>query len=482
MNVTVNNSAPVQAVVQGTGWSTTNATLVPGPNLITAQGVAVSGTGVNFASVPVATTVFLNAAKPSASVKAPLTLLTVGDGKITGETTGISLEIGKLYKVTAVPIGNNVFANWNSGTNTNNLIPLTGGAVLSFDMYTNLILQAVFVTNPFTGLGGVYNGLFYPAGGVTEQSSGFLTATLENKVPGAYSAKLLLDGGTYSFSGSFNLSLFAQAIVPRSGTTSVTVDMQLGTNDQLTGAVSENASNGWTSQLTADLAVFSKATTTTNYDASYTLVIPPGGATNEPGGYGYATLTTSSAGAVAISGSLADKTTFSQSVTVSKDGYIPVYVSLYSKKGSLQGWLSLTNENSSGQAQAIQGTGVAWIKPAVAKSLYAAGFTNTDIAVLGSLYTNGFDLTGGTLTIGDGTGTNMLTYTNVTIANNKLTVAGGEVTGAITSGTGVLSLTIKPAGGKSLAAKGVVTENAAGTNGAGWFLGTNESGFFLLQP
>jgi hypothetical protein len=246
--------------------------------------------------------------------------------------------------------------------------------------------------------------------------------------------------------------------------------------------VSENASNGWTSQLTADLAVFSKSSPTTNYNGSYTLVIPPGGATNEPGGYGYATLTTSSAGAVAISGSLADKTTFNQSVTVSRDGYVPLYVSLYSKKGSLQGWLGLTNEDSSGQAQTILGAGVAWIKTNVPKSLYAAGFTNTSIAVLGSLYTNKFTLTGGTLTIGDGIGPNLLTYTNVTIAGNKLSVAGGAVTGAIASGTGVLSLTIKPAGGHSLSAKGVVLEDGAGTNGAGWFPGTNESGFFLLQP
>ena len=480
VQLSLNNIRLGLVTLQGTSW-TTNVTLTSGLNTITAQSITAEGSN-NFVSLPVTRTVFYDAAKPSPALKTPVTLLTSGQGKITGQADQALLEIGKIYAVKAVPIGNNVFANWNSGTSTNSLTPLTSGATLAFDMYTNLILQAVFITNPFTGLGGVYNGLFSPAGSVTEQCSGFLTATLENKVPGAYSAKLLLDGGSYSFSGAFDLSLSAQAIVPRTGNTSVTVAMQLGTNDQLTGSVSENASNGWTSQLTADLAVFSKSSPTTNYNGSYTLVIPPGGATNEPGGYGYATLTTSSAGAVAISGSLADKTTFNQSVTVSRDGYVPLYVSLYSKKGSLQGWLGLTNEDSSGQAQTILGAGVAWIKTNVPKSLYAAGFTNTSIAVLGSLYTNKFTLTGGTLTIGDGIGPNLLTYTNVTIAGNKLSVAGGAVTGAIASGTGVLSLTIKPAGGHSLSAKGVVLEDGAGTNGAGWFPGTNESGFFLLQP
>ena len=95
-----------------------------------------------------------------------------------------------------MPTGNWVFASWASGTNTNSLSPLAGGEDLAFDMSSNLILQATFVTNPFTAVAGTYNGLFAPVDGATEESSGFLTATLSPAGHGAYSAKLLLDGGS----------------------------------------------------------------------------------------------------------------------------------------------------------------------------------------------------------------------------------------------------------------------------------------------
>ena len=55
---------------------------------------------------------------------------------------------------------------------------LSGRSNLTFLMYTNMILQANFVTNPFLAAMGVYNGLFYPAGGVTEASSGFISAAV----------------------------------------------------------------------------------------------------------------------------------------------------------------------------------------------------------------------------------------------------------------------------------------------------------------
>ena len=86
-------------------------------------------------------------------------------------------------------------------------------------MSSNLILQANFVTNPFPAVAGVYNGLFAPATGVTEDSSGFFTATLPPSGHGTYSAKLLLNGGTYPFSGTFDLSGDAGTTLARSGKT-----------------------------------------------------------------------------------------------------------------------------------------------------------------------------------------------------------------------------------------------------------------------
>ena len=84
-------------------------------------------------------------------------------------------------------------------------------------MYTNMVLQANFVTNPFLAAAGVYNGLFYPAGGVTEASSGFISVAISSMSNSAatFSAKLLLDGGSNYFSGAFDLTGTAQTNLTR---------------------------------------------------------------------------------------------------------------------------------------------------------------------------------------------------------------------------------------------------------------------------
>lgn len=485
VQVAVNNGALAPATLAGTAWST-NIALLPGANTITVQAVSISGTNVNFASAPVTRVVFYDATKPSASVKSPLTLLMTGQGNVTGAANQQSLEIGKVYTIKAVPAANYVFATWNSGTNTNNLSLLSDDAAVAFEMSSNLILQATFVTDPFPAVAGVYNGLFSPAAGVSEQSSGFLTATLSATGHGAYSGKLLLAGGSYALSGAFDLSGDAEEIVPLSGDSSLTVAMHLdlaAANEQLTGSVSENATNGWTSDLVADRAIFGKTNPATIYAGKYTLIIPPG--SNAPGGYSYATLDNSLAGVVTLSGSLADNTPISQSVPISTNGNIPLYVSLYSHKGLLTGWLTLTDQTGNQPAQAVAGAGVAWIKPGAPKTLYATGFTNTNIAVMGSFYpsTENFTVTNATLTISNGGLAGGLVFSNVTIANNKLTTPGNAVAGAITPGTGVLTVTYKPAGGRTISAKGVILqEDNSGIDAAGWFLAGDQSGYFLLQP
>jgi uncharacterized repeat protein (TIGR03803 family) len=475
-------------------WET-NVTLVPGANLITAQSIIAASTNTDFVSLPVTRTIFYDVTAPSSKIKAPLTLQTTGQGKITGETSSNLLEIGKVFTVRAVPTGNWILTNWTSGTNTNNLSFLSDSASLAFDMSSNLILQANFVTNPFTPVAGVYNGLFYPIDGVSEESSGFFTATIPASSRGAYSAKLMLDGGSYPFSGTFDLSGDAEEILTRPGKTSLTVDLQLdlpATNNQMTGSVSEIATNGWISELMANRAVFNaKSNPATNYAGKYTLIILPGSTTNEPGGYGYATLANSLAGLVSLSGSLADKTAISQSVALSKDGNIPLYVSLYSHKGSLLGWLTLTNNITNQPAQMIVGTNLAWIKTNIPKALYAAGFTNTNVTVLGSLYVPGAGLsvlTNGTLILSNGSLAGALIYSNLTIVDNKLVnpnTAGSssnQLSGVVTPATGVLTVTFRPTGASAdIVAKGVILPYDTPTNAAGWFLDTDQSGYFLLQ-
>ncbi|MGD0816085.1 MAG: Ig-like domain-containing protein [Verrucomicrobiota bacterium] len=483
-------------------WQIPNVALTNGANVITAQSINVQATNLETVSVPATHTVFLVTSLPSSLVKAPLTVLASppSGGKVTGQANNASLEINKVYTVNAAPFANRVFTNWSSGTNTNSLLPLPNGQTLSFLMSSNLVLQANFITNPFISFAGTYDGLFSPASGVTEESSGFFTAAIPASSHGAYSAKLLLNGGSYPFSGTFGMSGSADQILTLADDTLLAVALHLdlaATNNQMTGSVTEVANNGWTAALLANRAVFNgKTERTTNYAGKYTLVIPPGDTapTHEPAGYGYATLTNNPAGLVAVSGRLSDGTSFSQSVPVATNGDIPLYASLYSHKGSLQGWLTVTDTTNT-PSQTIVGANLAWIKVSSPPgSLYAEGFTNTNITVLGSFYmpppagSSGLDLTNGTLIISNGNSGEVLTYSNLSIVDNKLgnqTAAGNPpnaLEGTITPATGILTVTFQPTGSsKNIVAKGVVLQDDSPTNGAGWFLDADQSGSFILQ-
>ena len=91
-----------------------------------------------------------------------------------------------------------------------------------------------------------------------------------------------------------------------------------------------------------------------------------------------------------------------------------------------------------------------------------------------------------TLTLGNGGLNGPLVYSNLSVADNKLVNNDPDnpdpMEGVITPGTGVLTVTIRPAGARSdIVAKGVMLQDNSSTNAAGWFLGTDQSGFFLLQ-
>ncbi len=207
-------------------------------------------------------------------------------------------------------------------------------------------------------------------------------------------------------------------------------------------------------------------------------------------------MTNNTAGTVSLIGHLGDGTAFSQSVPISEGGYIPLYVSLYSRVGSLLGWLEITNNPSNTPPQTILGSSISWIKESSnPRTLYAGGFTNTNITLLASIYvppqrgaqilTN---LTNGTLIISNGNLTTNLIYGSLVFEGDKLVSTSpdanptNELTSVLTPSTGILTLTFRPTGSHhSITATGVILPAATGTNAAGWFLGTNQSGYFLLE-
>jgi hypothetical protein len=302
--------------------------------------------------------------------------------------------------------------------------------------------------------------------------------TLTSK--GAYSGSLLIDGTSKSMSGSFGVTGQASKTISLGSAGNVEVTMTLTSNNpapQIKGTVS---GSGWTAtNLIADRA------TNTTPSAEYTMLIPLDTNNSSRGGDGYALITNSAgngksvATATAkITGALADGTTFSQSVPVSRDGYVPVYASLYSSKGLLLGWINLLEPTNAPD-------GLAWVHPAGRPGLFTAAFTSTNQIAL-SPWTNppaGGNLPTNLVVLEMSNDT--ITQTNdfsITTSNNfKLGKVSGSnsLSGSINPKTGLVTVTLG-SGKSAMTGYGVVLLNE--TNGGGYFLTKTNSGAILLQP
>jgi hypothetical protein len=168
-------------------------------------------------------------------------------------------------------------------------------------------------------------------------------------------------------------------------------------------------------------------------------------------------------------------------VPISQDGYLPLYASLYGNTGLLIGWIILTNNDLEGQLE--------WIKkPSGLAQLYPNGFTNV-ISVIGAgwtippLNTAVISLPAGQLNVSGGDLASPLSFP-VGISNNNtlFKLPGGptnSLTGSINPNTGFLTLSFD-SGGEIITGSGTVLQDQ--TNAAGYFLGTNESGAFVITP
>jgi hypothetical protein len=410
---------------------------------------------------------------------APLALYGTGLGKVSGPANEALLIVGKTYTLTAYPAAGQLFDGWSGSVTSAN-------PSLHFVMVSNFTVTASFVTNYFPHVKGTYNGLFLDPTNTEQQSSGYASLTVRDS--GSYSGKILLNGRSYSLSGTLAPEGTAVQRIARRGTNALiatmTLDLTNGT-DRLTGSISEEVTNtaGWSVPLELDHLVFSK-TDATSFAGKYTIVLPPDpGSPEGPRGDGVGSMSVTPDGKIKFAGKLADGTKASQSTTLSKSGSWPFYVSLYSGKGSLVG-SSLLDTNLPDSD--LSGN-LLWFKQAQPGARYSpAGFTN-GVAMVGSSYrppdaTNAaLNLTSGTLAF-----TNLelgLAFENqitlsppATIANlspNKISLSLSKPTGLFTG-----SVT-PPSGGKAWPFSGVLLQKR--TMGAGFLLGTNQSGAVLLH-
>jgi hypothetical protein len=377
-------------------------------------------------------------------------------GVVTG---GGTFNIGSQVQISATPYDGWTFTEWNDG-NTQNPRTITvpsGGA-------------AYAASFTFVPTNARYSGLFYDTNGIAFQSSGFFSLTLTAK--GTFTAKLLLAGETYPFSGSFSSdgSASNSVSVSKSNRLTILLGFDSGGLDILSGQVSGAS---WTANLTAEMARKESSS------AEYTALLSQ---RTTPPGYGYL-LITNHTGTVTLSGTLADGTSFSQAVPLSGPGDLPVYGNLYGGTGLLLGWLGLESGSPAGQ--------LTWIKPASrSTALYTNGFTNL-VVVQGSPWTNplphtaAIDLPSGQLDISGGSLVSALSF-NVAVSNNNALVklAGSptnSLSGSINPKTGLLTITFGNGAGKATTAgKGAVLQSM--NSGGGFFLGKTNAGSIRLQP
>jgi hypothetical protein len=353
------------------------------------------------------------------------------------------------------------------------------------------------VTNPFTAeLTGAYCGLFANSPAQFE-SSGLLTLNLTSL--GRFSARILNAGGSYSFSGGLSgVGWWSNAVSRGPGHTPLSVVLNLNVTNgaqPILGAVS--AGTNWIASLEADRATYSTARHFPGR-GSYTLIFGGAGNSQGPGGDGYGTVSVGTNGLVSLRGVLSDNTAVAPAaVSVSSDGRWPLYIPLYGRFGSLAGWIDFTNQGPSladltgtnGGPCSFAASNVMWFRTNAGGKLYPDGFTNS-LIVVGSAFSPGtnatlldlpvlqFMVSGGGLA---GPLTNSVAglpggkFTNGSGGIPKLTLDLNPATGVIKGGFA------DPAAAKGNATiKGVVFQQQ--TNAAGFFLGSTNSGSFLLTP
>lgn len=409
-------------------------------------------------------------------VKELLTLQIIGNGKVSGATNGQVLEIGRGYRLTATPSRGQLFIGW-----TGEIV--SSSATILFLMQSNLTLQANFIANPFIPVKGTYNGLFFDTNSVRPEIAGFFTSTTTE--PGRFTAKLQNGGRTYPFTGQFDLEGRAINLVPRAGTSALTVELQLDLTNgtqQITGRVIDQTGDAW---LLANRAWFHAVTNKAiPLTGKYTLVIEGSDDTvGSPGGNGFGTATIDLAGNVLFTGTLADGTPVTQRVPVSKEGQWPFYASLYAGKGSAIGWITFTNR----ELDDLNGW-LTWNKSnQPTMKYYPLGFTNDMIAAIGSRYTppgtnRVLNVTNALVSFSGGNlaapFTNNVTLTPpVKITNNT---PNNRLTMTIVASSGLFSGSVTPQGTlRAIPFKGALLQKQ--TNGSGFFLGTDQSGRVTLE-
>ena len=387
-------------------------------------------------------------------------------------------------------------------------------------------------------LAGTYNGLLVPTGALSHEKSGLVTVTA--KATGTFTGKVNIGSFIVPISGiigndnKLHFKPTLGTVLTLTGKAKVPVQFGLLTlnvaSDKVTGSLTEADGVTVKANLDGDRGVFDGKTPATTVPVGllnaangkkgfYTVRFPSKPQTpvavplsDYPQGDGFGSITITPKGAVSLKFTLADGTTGSASVPLSKDFEAPLYAKLYKKLGSIAGLAVFDVSVATHTDTDVLGTDFLWFRPQQLTQKYYQGGWSTGIKVdlAGAKYavpTNGTSVLFGLGNVSSGSGNATLTASagklnpsplvnNLDVApNNKVTpivvppATKPSFALKIVASTGAISGTFTHTDNAKTAYKGVILQKGANTGGHGYFLSVvpkgpvvpGESGAIVLE-
>ena len=201
---------------------------------------------------------------------------------------------------------------------------------------------------------GTFNGLVSRNANTQANSNyGGYLSNFKVASSGTITGILRMAGLSYPFTGRLAATTStdptATITVKRKGLPDAVMNLTINRdNGKLTGSVDQTTAPSWSASVEAwrnPYSITNKATTTGLATAHNVWFEPPSGTTTaKPQGTGNGTATVSTLGVVTMNFKLADGSSITQTTTIGTLNHIALHVMLYANKGSISGWLLLTDQ------------------------------------------------------------------------------------------------------------------------------------------
>ncbi len=441
-------------VVEGKNSWTAEVPLTPGTNHVQVRSVDYFGN----LSPPVDSVIFY-------SLPRPITLRTVGKGKVAGAVNGQILEVGVTYPLTAFPSRGYYFNGWRGSVASND-------RTIYFTMTEDADLTVRF-TKSFLGMdAGNYLGVFFPSTNGTPNTTGLISFKLANN--GIYSGRLNPIGASYGIRGFFQangVSVISGAL----GTNLLVLSLEwLGEGSE--GFAGSYFVNGKFFSGLSAWRVQSFSPTNPAPAGLYTFELSPPLAANNGVtlGSSFGNLTVDERGRVGISGVLANNVPFKQKTVLLKGNRFPFFYS--DRKGDSLIGLGFFGTNNTFRSF------VKWFSPR-----FQDPTTNQNMNLNGSLYTPPsqarlFDWTNGVITLsGDGLA-EPITSEVVLGDDGSFSIPSNShnIQINVTDATGLVGGTFThPVSNLPTELKGAVLQSS--NSAAGFFSGATNGGFTIRR-